>query len=83
MKAAEEFRLILPSERARGAEAYHSMSTAIEPDAHVLAPSRDAWVEDARNATLLARGSIETASLLQDVSPISGPETAKNKKAKI
>ena len=50
------------------------MSTAIEPDAHVLAPSRDAWVEDARNATLLARGSIEAASLLQDVSPIAGPE---------
>ena len=75
MKATSVPRVSPERARSRnGAEAYHSMSTAIEPDAHVLAPSRDAWVEDVRNATLLARGSIEAASLLQDVSPISGPE---------
>lgn len=66
-------RLHRAAERARWFYSY-SMSTAIEPVAHVLAPFRDAWVEDAPNATLLARGSIEAASLLQDVSPISGPE---------
>jgi hypothetical protein len=65
-------RLHRAAERARWFYSY-SMSTAIEPVAHVLAPFRDAWVEDP-NATLLARGSIEAASLLQDVSPISGPE---------
>ena len=58
------------------------MSTAIEPIAHVLAPLREAWVENSHNATsstLLARGGIEIApaepaSLLLDVSPMSGPD---------
>ena len=63
------------------ASACGSMSTGTKPVARVLAPSRDAWVEDASNATpstLLARGSIEIASaepvsLSLDVSPMSGP----------
>eukprot|EP00964_Phaeocystis_antarctica_P099288 scaffold65149_cov45-Phaeocystis_antarctica.AAC.1 len=56
------------------------MLTVTRP--RVLAPFRDAWVEDASNATpstLFARGSIEIASaepasLLLDVSPMSGPD---------
>ena len=58
------------------------MSTVEGVARRVLAPFRVAWVEDAQNATpstLLARGSIEIASvdpasLLLDVSPMSGPD---------
>ena len=57
-------------------------TTMVEPAIGVLAPLRDAWVEDTQNATLsalLARSSTETtsvepASLLLDITPMSGPD---------